>query len=180
MPDTIKDGTGSGNEAKVSGNRLFVASIAEEPVQDATDRGDAYVLTSTYSATGGQEVLYLKNDSTTLHIHLLDISIRSQEASEWVLFDVTSATAAGGTTGTVTNMNLGKGGFTTRGTAFGSASVTGSLSGDTLYRWQLAADTTEVSDLHGGIRMDVGRAVALTLTTGTTNTIDVYLSFFFA
>lgn len=181
MSFTIKDGTGKGFEAKVdSKNRLEVDAIAESPIQEATDDGDAYCFTSTYSATGGQEVLYLRNDSTTQHLHLAELSIRSQEASEWIFFDVTSTSAAGGTTGTVTNLNLGQGGFTARGTAFGSADVTGGLSGDTLYRFQVSADTTLVTPFDGGIRLNQGKAVALTLTTGTTNTVDLYLVFYYA
>lgn len=172
--------TGEGGKVDPKG-RQEVASVSENVIQDATDDGNAYVLSSTYSATGGQEILYLKNDSTSQHIHLVSLDFSSDETSLWTFFKVTSTTDAGGTTGTVTNMNLTSGkAFSSRGTAFGEASVTGSLSGDRLYeRRALADETTEIS-IMGAIRLEQGDAIALTLTTGTTNVVVANLVFFYA
>lgn len=162
--------------------RLETLAIAEDPLQDAVDDGNAYSLTSTYSATGGQEVMSLQNDSASEHIHLHSIMISSQELTTWNFFKITSATAPGGTAATVTNMNLTSGkAFTSRGTAFGNASVTGSLSGDRIYLFKTRSDVDSWPyRLYGAPRMEQGDKVALTLTTGTTNTVEVTLVFFYA
>lgn len=181
MGFVIESGGVASNKAIVSDTgRLNVASVSENPIQDATDDGDAYTLTSTYSATGGQEVFSLKNDSASQHIHIHSLMVSSQEVSQWNLFKVTSGTAAG-TTATVTNLNLTSGkAFASRGTAKGEASVTGSLTGDRLLLFRAPADTPVYIPIFGSIRMEQGDEIALTLVTGTTNTIEAQLVFFFA
>ncbi len=184
MPIIIEDGTGTGVRVKVDAkNRLETATIAESPIQEATDDGDAYTLSSTYSATGGQEILYLRNDSLTQHIHLLALDFSSDETSLWTLFGVTSTSAAGGTIGVVTNHRLNvtaSTNFTSRGTAFGEAEVTGGLSGDRLYIRRVLANEMGLIEFHGSVRLEQGDAVALTLATGTTNVVVANLQFFFA
>lgn len=184
MPIVIEDGTGNAFKARVdSKNRLETATIAESPIQEATDDADAYTLSSTYSATGGQEVLYLRNDSLTQHMHLLHLDFSSAETSLWTFFGVTSTAAAGGTSGTVTNHRLNvtaATNFTSRGTAFGEAEVTGGLSGDRLYIRRVLANETGHIDFQGSVRLEQGDAVALTLATGTGNAVVVNLQFFFA
>lgn len=63
----IKDGTGTGNVARVSGNRIFAHTITESESVHATEKGDAYnINTGTIGLTSSTAsgVLYLKNNET--------------------------------------------------------------------------------------------------------------------
>lgn len=61
----LRDGTGTGNRTKVSGNRLFSHTITEGEDRHATEAGDAYNLnTGTIGLTSSTAsgVMYLKNN----------------------------------------------------------------------------------------------------------------------
>lgn len=61
----INDGTGKGNKAKVSGNRLFVHGITEDESIHATEDGDSYNIntgTIGLTSTTASGVLYVKNN----------------------------------------------------------------------------------------------------------------------
>jgi len=65
MSGIIEDGTGTGNTAKVSGNKLFTHSISEPENIHSTEQGDSYNINSGLIAlTSGtaSSVLYLKNN----------------------------------------------------------------------------------------------------------------------
>lgn len=175
----IESGGVAANKAIVDDKgRLEVAAIAETAIQEATDDGDAYSLTSVYSATGGQEVLSIQNDSITQHMHFAALILSADAATRWDLFEVTSGTPAG-TTATVNNLNLTSGkAFSSRGTAFGDASVTGSLTGNRLLSLYTAANAAKQIPLLGAVRLDQGDKIALTVVT--TSVIAVTVIFFYA
>jgi hypothetical protein len=63
----IEDGTGTGNNAKVSGNRLFVHSITEQEAIHSTENGNSYnINTGNISLTSStrSSILYFKNNET--------------------------------------------------------------------------------------------------------------------
>jgi hypothetical protein len=63
----IKDGTGTGNTTKVSGNRMFVHTITEGEEIHATENGDSYNLnTGNIGLTSQTEsaILYFKNNES--------------------------------------------------------------------------------------------------------------------
>lgn len=160
------------NVADVNENGLqLVEALALDPMAYYSKEGSAAYWNSTYSVTGGQEVLYIQNlESRGLHIARMRIS--STVASLWTLFKVTSTTAAGGTAITPVNPNLSAG---TPGleNSFGNASVTGSLSGDTLMVGSHALESATTATLMeqkthefgGAIILGENDAIALTLTT---------------
>ena len=156
-------GAGNNNEANVnSKGRLEVAAFSEEAIQDATDIGNAYTISSTYSATAAQEVIYIQNTSATLHFHVTDIVAGSDANTLWTLFKVTSATAAGGTAITERNRRLSSSDNAPMN-SFGDADVTGSLTGNALDRWYTLADTSAfIYPLRGGLRLDENDALAIT------------------
>lgn len=157
--------------------RLEVVAFSEEAIQDASDLGNAYTISSTYAATGGQEVLYTKNTSSSLHFHAIGILAGSTVDTLWTLFKVTSGTAAG-TAVVERNLNLS---FADNApaTSFGNASVTGSLTGNTLYHWYTLADTTPLFiPFGGGLRLDENQEIAL--TADATGTVAVTLCGFFS
>ena len=67
MSQQIQDGKGTGNRAKVSGNRLFTHGVVETEIDHATEEGDAYNLnTGTIGLTAAtvSAVMYCKNNET--------------------------------------------------------------------------------------------------------------------
>ncbi len=140
----------------------LVESLSLDGMSYYAERGQAAVWNSTYSATGGEEVLYIQNtDSRKLRIKSLLIS--STVLSLFTLFKVTSATAAAGTSITPVNMDFTSGSPGLEN-SFGAASVTGSLSGDTILVGSLAVVKRDyIYPLE--LVLNENDAVALTLTT---------------
>ena len=63
----IQDGAGTGNRAKVSGNRVFTHAISETEAIHATEQGDTYnINTGNIGLTSQTEsgILYVKNNET--------------------------------------------------------------------------------------------------------------------
>lgn len=163
----IEDGTGRGFVAKVdSESRLLVAATVLPALGHASDEGSAAYFISTYAATAGQEVISIRNAESDRHLHIQSLMVASSVATIWTLFEVTSGTAAG-TTLTYINPNLGSG-VTLDVTAFGNASVTGSLAGNTLNLISTVADATFHHNFDGSLILTNGDEVALTAdATGT-------------
>lgn len=166
-------GAGDNREAKVNKfGRLEVASFSEDVLQDASDAGNAYSFSSTYSATGGQEVLYIKNTSASLHFHAHGILLGNTVDTLWTIFKVTAG-SAGGTTVTARNLNL-QDSDNAPATSFGNASVTGSLSGNALYYiYTLADSTATYFPFAGGLRIGENQEIAI--TTDATGVIAITL-----
>jgi hypothetical protein len=144
--------------------QLEVAAMTEPELHYFSKLGSVGYWNSTYSATGGEEVIYIQNtEARPLHIERLVTS--STVASLFTVFKVTSATAAAGTAITPVNPNLSNG---TPGqeNSFGNASVTGSLSGDTLFVGSIGIALQDFAyDFGGAIILGENDAIAITLTT---------------
>ncbi len=111
--------------------------------------------------------------------------ITSTVASLWTLFRVTSASSAGGTAITPVNPHLSKGAPGLEN-SFGNASVTGSLSGDTLLVGTVAIESATTATLMEDVRADFGGAIILTendaiaLTLTTTGVPQVHVEGYWA
>lgn len=81
MSSIIQDGTGTGNAAKVGGNRLFVHSITEAEAIHSTEEGDAYNLnTGTIGLTSStaSSIMYVQNNEVQdLVIEALAVGVSS-------------------------------------------------------------------------------------------------------
>lgn len=80
MPDTIKDGTGTGNLAKVNANsRLYTSSVSIDENLQATKNGNSYnINTGTITLTDDTQtpVLYVKNnEEQSLHISAIAVGL---------------------------------------------------------------------------------------------------------
>ncbi len=159
------EGSNNGEPIHGKNNRLLTDALSQGPLEQAADRGDAAIFHSAYSATGGQEVIYIKNDEPDRDLHLSRIILFSDTATVWDMIHVTSATAAGGTALVYRNPNL-KEKNNHLHTSFGSATVTGSLSGDPLFSWSTIADVTLQEFLEGALVLGKDDAVAITMVTG--------------
>lgn len=124
---TPPDGKGSVNSAHVdSSGRLVVRADSETDMNHAMGIGLGYIFHSTYSATAGDEIFFLQNTGADIHIHRISVSTAASGVVD--ILRQTSGTAAGTTI-------TGKNGIFGRPimpdvTAFGDASVTGSVDGD--------------------------------------------------
>lgn len=163
----LLDGTGSGRLAKVDErNRLHTEAVATSPLENQSEiNGTAAFFNSTYSATGGQEVIYIQNTEASDKLHIQRLVISSSAASLFTFFEVTSTTAAGGTALTPINPNLGSA-VTKNENSFGNASVTGSLSGTTLLAGSIGVALIDYPyEFDAAVILGNLDAVALTLTT---------------
>ena len=168
MSQAILDGQGNSFLAGVtSEHQLKAIAVSTPPLEHASHaHGLAAYVNSTYAATGGQEVLSIDNQETTLHFHITRLFLNSTVDTLWTLFEITSGTP-GGTTVTYQNPNLGSG-VNNSLTCFGDATVTGSLSGNTLWHGASLADTTLPIFLEGSLILGNGSKVAITAdATGT-------------
>ena len=103
-----------------------------------------------------------------------DFLVSAATTTEWEIIEVTSGTPAG-TSITAQNINLVSG-VVADETAFGNAAVTGSLSGNTLYRVQTSAN--DVAEIRAqGLILGKNSIIAITahfLDGGTaTTTVSV-------
>jgi hypothetical protein len=77
----LKDGTGTGNTAKVSGNRMFSHTITESEGVHATEKGDAFNIntgTIGLTSTTASGVFFLQNnDARDLIIEAIAVGIGS-------------------------------------------------------------------------------------------------------
>jgi len=163
----IKSG-GDGNVADVTDDKqLKTASVSESSIEFASKvKQKAYSWSSSYAATGGQEVISLKNTAPSDQLIIDEIIVGSSVANVFTLFDVDSGTAAG-TTVLGKNLNLNSGN-TASATVFGNASVTGSLSGSVIAYEGVAANGFAPLDLLGSVVLSQNSEVAITASaTGT-------------
>ena len=163
----IKSGD-NGNVANVTDEKkLEVAAVSESSLEFASKSNScAFSWVSTYAATGGDEVISIKNTSTSKALIIDEVVVGCSAASVFTLFHVTTGTAAG-TVLTARNLDLSSGG-TAPDTAFGNASVTGGLSGTTVAIDGVTAGMFEPLDLKGSLVLRQNDEIAITSSvTGT-------------
>lgn len=158
-----------GTAAKVnSENQLTVKAIIETQLESTSDvDGLAFSYTSTF-ATGGTdiEVMTIRNDSSELDFHIDQIWIGSADLAVWTAGVMTTGTPAGTTiTGNPLNVDASK---TADTTAFGNASVTGSVVLTTMAHFQTPPDQTIVFDLEGAWIFGKDDVFVLACATSTT------------
>ena len=164
---TIKSGD-SGEVAIVNKDKqLTTSTVAESSIEFASKvKEDAFSWTSSYAATGGQEVISIKCTSATQVLIIDEVVVGSSVANVFTLFKVESGTAAG-TTGAVLNLNL-QSGKPAPATAFGGASVTGSLTGSVIAYDGVVAAAFTTLDVRGAAVLNQNDEIAVTAaSTGT-------------
>lgn len=177
MAIPIIDGTGKGFQAKVDAtNRLAVkAEFNSEFDVAIQEDGQGYTLSSTYTTGGSDdEVIYLKNTSATLNLHIDTVECTAATAALWTYLRVTSGTA-GGTTITPLNMD-DRSSNAAAATAFGNNAVTGSLTGD-IISVKLGAANSDVVFTNEGV-MILGQNDEIAVTYATTSTVVAVTIYF--
>ena len=164
MSIEIEDGKGSGRRAEVDKeNKLSVSSTGHsESSEVSRERGATYLWTSSYSAGTGNEVIYIKNTSTTQNLIIDKATVNSVLTG---LFELNvAAGTAGGTTITGTNANLTSGNAASA-SSYGNASVTGITPGIRIDMARIPANgraTMELNDI-----LILGLNDAVSIGTGT-------------
>ena len=106
MSIKIDDGGGSGRSAVVDKNQHLEtsATTSSESHFVALHKGQTYIWTSSYSASTGNEVIYIKNDSKNQYLIIDKVTVNSVLTG---LFELYSATGtSSGTTITGANTNF--------------------------------------------------------------------------
>jgi len=165
------NGKGGVNQQAIDSEGLaYSRAIIEDDFQHAVDEGSGYIFYSTYSLTGGEEALFLQNDGVDIH---LDKCVVSTSASGIVsVMRQTSGTAAG-TTITGKNGIFGRPVMGTV-TAFGNASVTGSVDGDTIDAHDIGTSTPHTFELDGLI-VPITEAVFVRFATNGVVHVTLYV-----
>lgn len=165
----IEDGKGTGKKAGVTEDQRLQTSAraSTRSYYASRDDGQVYTWTSTYSATSGDEILYIKNDSTTKFLYIDHITV-SAAAGAWTMTLAEVSGTAAGTTVTGKNLNL-RSGNVADSTALGNASVTGLTIGNTMDISAGVAGESHRIDLNGTVILGLNDAIAITFT-GTNGT----------
>jgi len=163
----------SGNLADVDDDdRLKVKAVSSTDIEFASeDKGKAFSWSSSYAATGGDEVLYIKNTSQTEKLIISEVIIAASAACTFTLFEVSSGTAAG-TVVTGQNLNLGSGNSASA-SAFGNASVTGTLTGNALSFGSVPASSGITLDLKSSLVLGQNNEIAITASATSTVYVTV-------
>ncbi len=149
---------------------MHTDAVSEGPLEAASDKGNAAFFYSTYAATSGDVVLFIKSTEADLHLHITRFILTTTVDARFDVFEVTSGTAAG-TTLTYQNPNFDSGSERSS-TLFGNAAVTGSLTGNTLFSISVLANTTVQSFIEGAIQLRNDDQIAVSVI-GTSPTVYV-------
>lgn len=172
MAVLIEDARGRGFKASVSTeHRLNTSSkVASRKYFVSRDQAQCYTWSSTYSATSGDEVLYIKNDDSNRDLYIDNISFFSEAGrATFTLYEVTGT--ASGTSITGSNLNL-KSGNSADVTSLGNAAVTGITLGSVLDISASPDDTTTYVQFDGALILGFGDAIALSFA-GSSGTVGV-------
>ncbi len=167
----IEDGAGSGKVAKVNKrNRLDVASSTfSEAHLVALQDGQTYSWTSSYSATSGDEIIYIKNTSKTKLLIIDSMELGAVATAQFAIYQVTGTASGTSITGKNTNLISGN---AADATALGDAAVTGITIGDRVSIIRVPANDSKLIDFKDTLVLGLNDAIAITYTAGSGNTID--------
>ena len=174
MSIEIEDGKGSGRRAEVDKeNKLAVSSTTHsESSEMAREKGATYLWTSSYSAGTGNEVIYIKNTSTTQNL-VIDKATVSAVLTGLFELNVAAGTA-GGTTITGTNSNLTSGNAASA-SSYGDASVTGITPGIRIDMARVPANGRATMELNDVLILGLNDAISITYT-GSTGIVDIIIT----
>ena len=175
MPQTIKDGTGKGFEAKVnSENQLEAHSVTELEIVHASLDGNAFVWTSgDQNIDSGDTMLFVKNTGDIpLNLSQLDV-IGSNVACTWTIhIGSDTTTPAGGSEITPVNLNRI---FAAKGAdAVARTDETAVADGDILTTFHTAATVQARPISLVGIILGKGHYIQINQeTTSTSGTVTI-------
>lgn len=164
----LTDGGGNNRDAKVNRRQRLdtsSASFSESHLVAAEDAG-TYIWSSSYSASSGDEIIYIKNTSKTTLLIIEKIVVGTVNTGTMALFEVTGTASGTTITGKNTNLTSGK---TAEATALGNAAVTGITIGDRIDIIRLAATSNGKLELNNTLILGLNDAIAITYTGNAGN-----------
>jgi len=174
----IEDGKGKNGKASVSAvQRLNVsAKTAPRIFYVARDDERSFTWISSYSATSGDTVMYIKNTDTDRSLIIHYVSVGGANNSKYELYSASGTPA--GTTITPTNLNLASR-KEANSTQYGNAAVTGVSTVNKLYTKRVLANQSEpIQGIAQALILGFGDAIAITYT-GSTGEMDVEVTGYF-
>lgn len=131
--------------------RLKTRSISSSISSDAAEQEKSYIVTSTYTTSGGdEEVIYIKNAHATENFEVHKIILGTAANAVFTLSTYTGTAA--GTSITPVGSNVGQT-KTASLTCFGNAAVTGLTPDDTLAIKRVLANTSGEIEVNGAIKL---------------------------
>ncbi len=174
----IQDGGNANPAAQTSlDGRLNVSSRSDSRAYyNSRDLEQTYFWTSSYSATTGDEIIYIKNTSPTLNLYIKSVVVGGVLTGLFEVIHVHDGTATG-TTITGKNPNLTSGNAAAA-TAFGNAAVTGTLTGERIAIIRTIATDSLSIEIHDTLILGQNDEIAVTYTGGT-SIVNVEIVVFF-
>jgi len=164
----IDDGGGKNGAATVSNNQRLDVSARSASRQYYESRDAESVYSINMTDAGGQtteDLIWLKNTSTTQDIVIDSIYIGSLAVSEWVLKFVTDVTPATGTVITPVNLNKASSKTASASARGGAAGVANLVDDGVIGILRVGVGTTSEFHLGEALRLGQDDAIALELTT---------------
>lgn len=174
----IDDGKGKNGRASVSAvQRLNVsAKTAPRIFYIARDDERAFTWISSYSATSGDTVMYIKNTDTDRNLIIHYVSVGGANNGKYDIYTASGTPA--GTTITPTNLNIASR-KEANSLQYGDAAVTGVSTVGKLYTKRVLANQSEpVQGIAQTVILGFGDAIAITYT-GSTGEIDIEVTGYF-
>lgn len=178
MAIIIEDARGRGYKASVSTvNRLNVSGKnADRSFYINRDNALSFNWTSTYSATNGDEIIYIKNTNKSADLNIENITLSAEAGrATFTLYEVSGT--ASGTSITGKNMNL-KSGNIADVTSLGDAAVTGITLGDKIDIISGIDDATSRVVLPSKLILGFNNAIAISFA-GSNGTVSAVVHGFF-
>lgn len=174
----ISDGRGKNGDASVSAEQRLNVSAKTAPriFYVARDNERSFTWISSYSATSGDTVMYIKNTDTDRNLIIHYVSVGGANSGKYDIYTASGTPA--GTTITPTNLNVSSR-KEANSTQYGGAAVTGVSTVSKLYTKRVLANQSEpVHGIAQAVILGFGDSIAITYT-GSTGEMDVEVTGYF-
>ena len=166
----IEDGKGRGFKASVSSvNRLNVSSKSNPRAYYNSRDGEMYTFHSSYSASSGDVVLYIKNDNPDKNFVVTGIWLGGANAAVWEFFQASGTATGTDVTGVQLNFTSGN---TAQATSKGNAAVSGTANEATIAKFRTPATASGDADFRETLILGNKDAIGI-IYTGTAGAIEI-------
>lgn len=168
----IKDGTGTGKNLKITDkNMARTYSVSEREIAYTSEvEGQTYSWTAAYDYTGGDTILWLRNDNTEFDLVIEKIVMASDTTTRFTMHGPSDTTAAGTD---ITGVNQNR---RSNNTALATAKQdeTGNTQGDIIGEGIILQNTTIPAEIDGAIVLGYLNEIGIDfLTTGTFGSVSI-------
>lgn len=176
---TIDDGGGVNGKAGVDSEQRLETSGSDAPRDFHASRKHGLAFSAIYATmtvVAGEDVAYLKNTSSTLNMHIGEVTVSGVPEGKWWVKHVTGVAAAG-TAVVPVNVNLSKGIPADATAMSGDTAITGLTDVNNITILRHVANDQASEDFDGGLILGPGDAIALEYNTGAGGLVDADIHF---